>query len=240
MSAEYRWQSSDTDYNNHQDVWGSGLGAPTNGYPAFILGRTIHDSEFETKLAVRPANWLKTTLSYQTGTTYYSTRTDPAIDASSFVPVSPGGTILAGKYDAQTFGFSAMLTPIRRFYCSSAFTYSLSRLTTANHSDPSVVPYSGNVYTVINTANYALNANTDLQAAYNFSRSDYGQHNPAGVPLGIDFNRQQLLVGLTRKFSDRVSGSLRYGFSQYSEPGAGNLNHFTSHGVFATLACKWP
>jgi len=240
LNAEYRWQSSDTDYNHLQDVWGSGIGSPTNGYPAFILGRTIHDAAFDTKLTLRPANWLKTTLSYQIGTTYYSTKTDPAVDAATLNPVSPGGTILAGKYDAQTFGFSATLTPLRQFYISSAFTYSLSRLTTANNGDPSIVPYSGNVYTVINTASYALNPKTEMQVSCNFSRSDYGQNNTAGVPLGIDFTRHQLLVGLSRRFSDRVSGSLRYGFSQYSEPGAGNLNHFTSHGVFATLACKWP
>ena len=242
LSAEYRWQSSDTTYNNTQDVLGTGLGPPTNGYPAFILGQTIHDSEFETKLALRPANWLKTTLSYQLATTCYSTTTDPAVDGNlpAFPLVSPGGTILAGKYNAQTFGFSATLTPIRRLYLSSAFTYSMSRLTTANNGDPSIVPYSGNVYTVITTASYALNPKTDLQASYNFSRGDYGQNNTNGVPLGIDFTHQQLQVGLTRRFSDRVSASLRYGFSQYSEPGNGNLNHFTSQGVFATLACKWP
>ena len=85
-----------------------------------------------------------------------------------------------------------------------------------------------------------MNSKTDLLATYNFSRGDYGQHNPAGVPLGIDFTHQQLLAGLTRRFSDRVSASLRYGFSQYSQPSSGNLNNYTSHGVFATLACKWP
>jgi hypothetical protein len=240
LNAEYRWKSSDTDYNHSQDVWGSGLGTPTNGYPAFILGRTIHGGEFETKLALRPANWLKTTLTYQMASTDYSTRTDPAVDAAMLNPVSPGGTILAGKYDAQTFGFSATLTPIRRFYFYGAFTYSLSRLTTASHGDPSVVPYSGNVYTVITTASYALNPKTGLLATYNFSRGDYGQHNTAGVPLGIDFTHQQLLVGLTRRFSDRVSASLRYGFTQYSEPSSNNLNNFTSHGIFATLNYKWP
>jgi hypothetical protein len=240
LNAEYRWKSSDTDYNHSRDVWGSGLGTPTNGYPAFILGRTIHGGEFETKLALRPANWLKTTLTYQIASTDYSTRTDPAVDAATLAPVSPGGTILAGKYDAQTFGFSATLTPVRRFYFYSAFTYSLSRLTTASHGDPSVVPYSGNVYTIITIASYALNPKTGLQATYNFSRGDYGQHNTAGVPLGIDFTHQQLLVGLTRRFSDRVSASLRYGFSQYSEPSSNNLNNFTSHGIFATLSYKWP
>ena len=240
LNAEYRWRSSDTDYNHSRDVWGSGLGSPTNGYPAFILGRTIHDGEFETKLTLRPANWLKTTLSYRLASTEYSTKTDPAIDSGLLGPVSPGGTILAGKNDAQTYGFSATLTPIRRCYFYGAFTYSQSRLTTATHGDPSVVPYRGNVYTVMTTASYALNPKTDLQATYNFSRADYGQNNTAGVPLGIDFTHHQLLVGLARRFTDRVSGSLRYSFAQYSEPTSGNRNNFTAHGIFATLNYRWP
>jgi hypothetical protein len=240
LSADYRWRSSDSDYNHSQDIWGSGLGSPTNGYPAFILGRTIHEGGFETKLALRPVNWLKTALSYRISSTDYSTRTDPNIDAGTLVPVAAGGTILAGKNDAQTYGFSATLTPIRRLYLSSAFTYSHSRLTTANNGDPSVVPYTGNVYTVLTTASYSLNPKTGLQAAYNFSQAGYGQRNTAGVPLGIDFTRNTLIAGLTRQFNSRLSGALRYSFSQYSEPSSGNRNNFTANGIFATLSYKWP
>ena len=240
LSAEYRWQSSDTDYNHLQDVWGNGFGSPTNGYPAFILGRTIRGGTFETKLTLHPANWFKTTLTCQISSTKYSTQTDPAIDLTTLSLVSPGGEILAGKNDAQTYGLNVTLTPFQQFYLSSTFTYSHSRLTTANNGDPSVVPYSGNVYTVITTASYALNAGTALRASYNLSRADYGQNNTAGVPLGIDFTRHQLLVGLTRQFSQRVSVSLRYSFTQYSEPSSGNANNFTAHGIFATLDYRWP
>ena len=240
LSADYHWQSSDTDYNHIQDVWGSGIGAPTNGYPAFILGRTIRGGTFETKLTLRPVNWLKTTFSCQLARTDYSTKTDPAIDMITLNPVSPGGAILAGRDDAQTYGFGATLTPFRRFYLSSAFTYTWSRLTTANNGDPAIVPYRGNVYTVITTANFALNSKTDLQASYNFSRADYGQNNSAGVPLGIEFTHHQLLVGLARRFSSRLSGSLRYSFSQYTEPSSGNRNNFTAHGIFATFDYRWP
>ena len=241
LSAQYQRQSSDTDYNQLQDVFGNGLDAPTNGYPAFILGRKILSDEFETKLTLRPTRWLKTTLTCQISTTDYSTKTDPAFDPNTSLLVSPGGQILAGKYDAQTCGFAASLTPFRQFYFSGAFTYGRSRAVTADNNDPSVAPYRGNVYTVIATASYALNPKTALLATYNFSRADYGQNNSNnGVPLGIDFTRHQLLVGLTRRFNQRVSGSLRYGFSQYSEPGSGNANHFTAHGIFATLDYRWP
>ena len=103
-----------------------------------------------------------------------------------------------------------------------------------------MAPDSGNVYTVMTAASYALNSKTDLQAAYNLSRADYGQNNTTGVPLGIDYTHHQLLIGLARRLTQRVSASLRYSFSQYSEPTGGNVNNFTAHGVFATLNYKWP
>jgi hypothetical protein len=155
--------------------------------------------------------------------------------------VSPGGPILDGHYAAQTYGFSATLTPVQKLYFSGTFTYSESRATTAGNGDPVIPPYCGNVYTLNATATYALNAKTAWQTSYAFSRSTYGQNNPAAsVPLGLDFTRHELLVGLTRQLTKRLSGVLQYQFSRYSEPGHGQANDFTAHGIFATLIYKWP
>jgi hypothetical protein len=75
---------------------------------------------------------------------------------------------------------------------------------------------------------------------YAFAEAGYGQYNAAGVPMGLDFTRNNLLVGLTRKFSARLSGGVRYGFFQYSEPSGGHLNDYTAHGVFSNLSYRWP
>ncbi len=241
LDAQYQRRYSDTDYNHLIDEFVSPFGdptytTPTNGYPAFILNRKIQSDGFETKLTLRPANWIRTTLTYQITATDYSSKSEPV-----FFGLSPGGPILDGRYDAQTYGFSATLTPWRRFYFSSTFTYSQSRAVTENSGDPSVAPYRGNIYTLIATATYALNPKTDLQAIYNFSRAGYGQNNSAaGVPLGLDFTRHRLIAGLTRRFSARVSGSLHYEFDQYTEPSSGGANNFTAHGIFATIAYNWP
>jgi hypothetical protein len=60
------------------------------------------------------------------------------------------------------------------------------------------------------------------------------------MPLGLNFTHQVVVVGLTRRLTQNLSGVLRYEFSHYSEPSSGNLNNFTSQGVFATLIYKWP
>ncbi len=103
-----------------------------------------------------------------------------------------------------------------------------------------MVPYRGDTYTFSSSAGFVLDEKTDLNTTYAFSQAGYGQNNTTGLPLGIDFTRNRLLVGLTRKLTNRLTGALRYEFSQYSEPSAGSLNNFTAHGIFATFAYKWP
>jgi hypothetical protein len=86
-----------------------------------------------------------------------------------------------------------------------------------------------------------LNLKTSLQLAYNFSRANYSEDNAAaGIPAGLDYQRHDLIVGLTRKLTKNLSGTLRYEFSQYREPSSGDANNFTAHGVLATLVFQWP
>jgi hypothetical protein len=239
-TAQYERQSSDTHYNQLQDIFG-GVPGPTNGYPAFILARTITGDQFETKLVLRPAAWLKTTLTYQITDTDYSSRTDPAFDYTLNELVSEGGSIADGHSDLHTYGIGATVTPFRQLYLSGTFTYSQSRVTTADNGDPSIVPYDGNIFTVNATAFYVLNIKSSFQVSDNFSSADYSQNNAlAGIPAGLNYQRDNLIVGLTRKLSKNLSGTLKYEFSQFKEPSSANANNYMANGVMATLVYNWP
>ena len=97
------------------------------------------------------------------------------------------------------------------------------------------------MYSVIVSANYTLNQSTELQSTYSFSRAAYGQNNVAdGLPLGLDYSRHGLMLGLRRRLNEYLTANLRYRFYQYSEPNMGAANDYTAHGVFATLMVKWP
>ncbi|HZM04107.1 MAG TPA: c-type cytochrome domain-containing protein [Candidatus Saccharimonadales bacterium] len=229
LNTQYRFSSSDTAYNHVLDS------TPLSGYPAFILGRQIRTDDLETKLILRPASWLKTTLTYDIVKTDYSSDTDPVAGG-----VSPGGALLAGLYNSRDYGLNITLTPHRAFYFSGAFTYSDSKTTTFANSDPSVVPYKGAIYTLTTTAGCALSKTAELNAAYSFSTANYGENNAAaGVPLGLDYNRHNLTFGLSKKINPRLSATLRYIFSTYTEPNTGGFNNYTSQGVFATVAYGW-
>jgi hypothetical protein len=240
FSAQFRRRESRTDYGQLLDIY-NGLFGPTNGYPGFILNRDLRSDIFETKLVWRPALWFKATATYQLNSTDYSSKTDPAVDLGLLEQVSPGGPILDGSYNAQTYGLGLTVTPVRQLYLYGAMTYSFSRAVTADNGDPSIVPYHGDIYTLNAVTTYAFNAKTSLQTAYNFSCASYGENNDAaGVPLGLDYTRHDLSVSLIRKFNERWSASLRYTFSQYTEPSSGNLNDFVAHGVFGVVTYKWP
>jgi hypothetical protein len=238
LNAHYRHRNSDSDYNNLRDT--SFFGG--EGYAAFIRHRDITTDEVEARLVVRPATWLKATLTYRLTASDFFTVTDP--DNNPFYgEITPGGESRGGNYDAHTYGLNVVFTPSQRFYLSSTFTYADRRTVTwAQNSIPTVVaPYRGGTYGVVTTATCVVNPRTRLQAAYSFSEATYGQNNSTdGLPLGLDYTRHGLTAGLTRKLTDYLTSGLRYGFYQYSEPATGGRNDFTAHGVFATVSVKWP
>jgi opacity protein-like surface antigen len=229
--AHIRRRDSVTGYNHLVD--NSPFGGA--GYPAFITHRDIAMNEIEGRLVLRPVYWLSARLTYDWNKTDFSTATDPVSGG-----ISPGGAIFDGRTESDNFGLNLTFTPVQRFYFSGSFTYGFTRTTTTPAASPEVAPYFGNTWTVGASAGYKLNAKTDLNISYAFSRATYGQNNPAGIPLGLDFTRHELRAGLTRQLTKRLSGGLHYQFSQYSEPSAGNANNFIAHGIFASFTYKWP
>jgi hypothetical protein len=231
--AHVRRRDSITGYNHLVDTSPSFVSG--DGYPAFITHRDVAMNEIEGRVVLRPVYWLSARLTWDWNVTDFSTATDPVSGG-----IFPGGPIFDGRTTSDNFGLGLTFTPAQWFYFSSSFTYGHSRTTTTITSSPEVVPYIGDIYTINTSAGFVLNAKTDLNIAYIFSGSAYGQNNTDGVPLGLDFTRHQLLVGLTRQLTKRLSGALNYQFSKYSGPSTGNVNNFTAHGIFASFTYKWP
>jgi mono/diheme cytochrome c family protein len=227
LTTQYEYDSSHTAYNNLTNL-------TPGAYPAFIQQRTIKTDNVDTKLVLRPANWLRTTFNYKIEGTDFSTGTALAPG------VSPGGPLVAGKYEAYTYGFSSSLTPVPRVNLTGSLSYSDSRLWTFANDDPSVVPYQGGIYMLDTGAAYAINPKADLSAGYSYAHAEYGQNNgAAAVPSGVDYTRHTVTIALSEHFSARVSAAVRYSFYTYSEPTAGGLTDYTAQGIFATLTFRW-
>jgi hypothetical protein len=240
FDAGYKFRLHDADYNTLPARDQHPIGFPGEGYPAFITARQIETDEVGAKLVLRPWTWLKTTLGYQYLHTDYRTTTDPTDPTVWGADATPGGQVLAGVSEGNVYSANFVVTPWRRLYLSTTFSYQDSKITTADNDSSSIVPYRGDIYTVLANASYALDGATSLMATYSFSKANYGQDNwVGGLPLGIDYDRHGVQVGVTRRFKTWLTARLQYGYYRYSEPTSGNLRDYTAQMVLAALTVNW-
>jgi hypothetical protein len=199
LSGQYRHYDQRSDYNNFNK---QSAGQPYPGYPGFILWRDLLSQEAEMKLSLQLAPWLKTTLSYQWLESDYRTATGPVPDMSTGLAggISPGGDLLAGTYTAHTASLNTTLTPWRRLFLSTTFSYQNARTVTAANGSTAVAPYQGDIYSAMASGSFILNQKTDLTASYSLSIADFAQDNFAGgLPLGIKYQQQAVQIGINRR-----------------------------------------
>jgi hypothetical protein len=102
------------------------------------------------------------------------------------------------------------------------------------------VPYQGDLWGVLASATWVMDKKTDLTASYLFSWARYGQNNQAsGLPLGLDYDRNGLQVGLVHRFNPSITGRLQYGYFAYTEPTSGHFRDYTAHQILAVLDLRW-
>jgi hypothetical protein len=213
------------------------------GYPGFIQWRDLLSKEAQTKLSVQVTAWLKTTLSYQWVENHYRTATGPVSNPTGTVPgaISPGGSLLAGRYESQLVSLNATMTPWRRLFFSTTFCFQNAQTQTAANNSPSIAPYDGNIYSLLLNGTYALNEKTDLVAGYSFSAADFAQDNLAqGLPLGTRYHEHALQAGYNRKFGKGKSIGFQYRYYSYADASVGGATDFTAHAIFATFAWRLP
>jgi hypothetical protein len=242
LTAQYKHRNKDSDYDHLRDEQ---LGFKNEGYSAFITSRNTETDEVSVKLTLRPANWLKTSLTYQKIATDYTTGTDAYILPELIIPgippipeqvLSPGGTVFAGNYDADVYGLNFTLVPWRRLSLSSTFSYRNSRTTTEHSGTDAVVAYDGEMFSTMSSATFTMNEKTDLTAGYTFSWADYAQDNSAtGLPVGIAYDWHIVSGAVTRRFRENISATLQYRFYYYDEFRTSGFHNYTAHGVLAAM-----
>ncbi len=234
-SADVKRRTRKTDYDHALDLdFG---GDPGNGYPAFITEREIHTDSFETRVALRPAGWVRTTLKYELVSTEYRTTTARSMDDNG--NPQPGGGLLAGNYDAHIYSVNAAMTPWRRWHLSGTLSYSRSRMVSGVNNNVETVPYEGDIYSALASATFAVSQKTDLHANYTFSLADYGQPSTGvNLPMGLAFDRHGVMAGLTHRWKPTLTTKVQYGFFRHNEPSSGQANNYEAHAVFVSMTCS--
>jgi mono/diheme cytochrome c family protein len=234
LTAHYRRYENDSHYPTDTPP------EPAGGYPNFFRSRELLTDEIETKLVLRPCNWLKTSLSYQLQSTDFRDIANAGSNTLSQVVFSPAGNLLTGRTDSQRYTLGAVITPHPRVYLSGSITYQPSQTRTANSGAPTVGLYRGDTYSADASGTYVLSQTTDFSMGWTFSEANYGQPRNNVVPVGIRYQEHSLEAALTRRFGKNVSGRLQYSFDYYRENSSGGANDFRAHAVFATLNVRLP
>ncbi len=228
-SAQYRYTDDDSRYDS------SKLIQPiVTGYPTFITHRDLKTDEIETHVMFHPSSFFKATLSYQYHDTEYDVTTrayEPA-----HVVISPGGELVAGRERADVYSLGATIAPSARMILNGTLSYQTSTLTTAANRSPAVVPYRGNIVTLLADGTYVLSKTTDLFVACFYSSANYGESDFAkGLPLGIEYQRIGAQAGISRRLGKNAAAKLQYRFDHYHEPSSGGANDYVAHSVYGTL-----
>jgi hypothetical protein len=235
LSAHYRHYENDSHYPRTSPP------QPNGGYPDFFRSRELLTDEIESKLVVRPCNWLKTTLSCQFLTTEFRDDSFGASNTVSHVVYSPPGNTQTGRSDSQIYSIGNVFTPHPRLYFAGTFSYEPSRTRSANSGSPTVGPYHGDTYSADASGTYVLSQNTDFSIGWTFSEASYAQKKGLTVvPVDIRYQEHGVEAALTRQFGKNVSGRLQYSFNYYHEPSSGEANDFRAHTIFATLNFRLP
>jgi len=233
FGGHYRHRDRRTDYDY-------GFVETAGAYPGFINARSIIADEVEARITVRPESWITTTFTYRWGGSDFHTTTGATDPNQVGSDSTPGGEVLAGRYQTHTISANATVTPWRRMFLSGTISYQNNRTTTADNGNLSVAPYQGDLWSFWSSATYALDQATDLFGSYYFSRARYGQDNRAsGLPLGIDYDRHGVQVGLRHIFHRSITGRLQYAYFSYNEPSSGHLVDFTAHQILGTVNLRW-
>jgi hypothetical protein len=240
VGSGVRYRVQDYGYDHGVDTDGSQppFGLSGNGYPAFIQARGVTGRHWHNRVIWRVAPALKAALKHEWSETRYTSDTDATFLPASPTPiVTPGGELLSGERTDHSYSANLTWTPTRRWYLSGTASFTdADSVSGVTGNSLALAPYSGDVVGLLASSSLRLSAKSDLTASYVFSRADYRQDNAAeGLPLGLQYDRHGVTASLTRRWHDRLSTRLFYGFYDYREATAAGANDYQAHAVAVSL-----
>jgi hypothetical protein len=228
LSAEYYHKLRTTDYDNTQDSTPNAPPSP-NRYPAYLVAQDTKTDDVNARVSWRPRNNLNFVARYDFQLSTIDTRAD---DLSS---------VQSAEITSQIFSGTASWTPVNRLYLQGSFSYVLDTTDTPAADITGAVQNAQNDYwTVTFGAGYALDNKTDLNVQYSHYRADNYVNNAAvGMPYGAGFENNAISATLTRRLSNRVTVSLKYGFYASTDETSGGHDDYDAQVVSTSLQYRF-
>ncbi|HEV3147268.1 MAG TPA: hypothetical protein VGZ24_01345 [Chthoniobacterales bacterium] len=137
--------------------------------------------------------------------------------------------------------------PLARLYLQGDLSYVLNQTKTpaANidlipYTNPSVLNFRNDYWTVAAGAGYVLDAKTDLRVDYSFYRAnDYSNNDLVGMPYGMGATEHALSATISRQLAKNVRLTLKYSYFNYTDETSGGHNNYEAHSVYSTLQFRF-
>ena len=132
-------------------------------------------------------------------------------------------------------------TPWSRLSLQAGLNYVLSDTATpASDVTQAILDARNNYWTVNFSSGLVLDDRTDLNVSYFYYQADdYTDNSPIGVPYGAGGQEHSVTATLTRRLSERIRVSLKYGYFRYIDSASAGNADFGASLVYATLRYRF-
>ncbi len=228
LGAYYKLNAYDYDHKLDDTLNGTG----GNRYPAYLVMQDFETCDGNVRVTFRPRPNVTLVSRYEYQLSTIHTKADAAAGL---------GEIESSEMNSHIFAQNVNWSPWSRLYLQAGFNYVWSETQTpASDYTQAILDAQNNYWTVNFNSGFVLDDKTDLNLGYFYYQSDnFSDNTAAGLPLGMSAEEHGVTATLTRRLTERLRVTLRYGYFQYDENTYGGHGNYESHLVYSTLQYRF-
>ncbi len=223
------------DYDHSLD---STPNASANRYPAYLVMQDFETYDGNVRVTLRPLKNLTLVSRYEYQLSTINTKPDSA---------SGLGRVESSEMTSHIIAQNVSWTPWSRLYLQAGFNYVLSETKTpASRFVPEdlaaapILDAQNNYWTLNFSSGLVLDDKTDLNVGYSYYRADNFQDNASvGVPYGTGAEEHGVTATLTRRLTQNLRLTLKYGYFHYEDETSGGHNNYQAHYVSSGLQYRF-
>jgi hypothetical protein len=221
-------------YKLNQYNYNNGVDSTLNPdlYQAYLVMQNFETYDGNLRLTLRPRRNVTLISRYEYQYSTINTTPDPVLGLSGEQTSTMTSHIIAQDVS---------WTPWSRLYLQVGFNYVLSQTKTpASDVTQAILAAQNNYWTLNFSSGLVLDNKTDLKLGFFYYRADdYTDISAAGVPYGAGGEEYGVTATLTRRISEHLRLSLKYGFSRCTDALYGGNQDFCSQLVYSSLQYRF-
>jgi hypothetical protein len=157
-------------------------------------------------------------------------------------PASGLGGVEASKMTSHILAGDVSWTPWSRLSLQAGLDYVLSETKTpaTDFTQQAILNSQNNYWTVNFSSDFVVDDKTDLNLGYFYYQADdYQDNSNAGLAVGAGAREHGVTATLTRRITQNLRASLKYGYYNYADAASGGFNNFEAHLIFASMQYRF-